>query len=161
MKTVTLGMFAVGFLITVVRIAHWWIKSGKGKNWKDLLPFLGSASAFALAGACAGGLVGTVVTWARNMLGGAGDYLLIHGTGAQHVAVTRSADFGVLNPFGAVIMLGAVAVLAVVVKSAKDRLKREVGWAGAAGITLGPFLGAVALVPLVNGLGTAAIGRWF
>jgi hypothetical protein len=156
-------MFAVGFLIAVVRIAHWCITKGggKGMNWRLLVPFAGSAVSFALAGACVGGLVGTLVAWARNLFGGIGDTVLEKGTGARAVSVSHPAQFGTLNPFGALIMLAFIAVLVVLWRSGTKLLKKEVSWGGVCGINLGPFLGAVTLVPLVNQLGTAAIGRWF
>jgi hypothetical protein len=160
-KSATLGLFAIGFVIVVVRIAHWWIKSKGSRNWKALTPFALSAMAFALAGACVGGLIGTLATWIRNLLGGVGDFALQQGTGTQHVTVSHSAAFGTLNPFGAVFMIGVVAVLVVLFKSARDRLKKEMGWGGTCGIALGPFLGAITLVPLVNSLALATIGRLF
>jgi hypothetical protein len=152
MKTVTLGMFTVGFLILVVRIAHFYFKS-KSRNWADLMPFGLSALSFAAAGACAGGIIGTIMTWARNGVGKAGDVALEKGTGAQHVQISRPAEFGTLTPFGAVIMLALIALFVVIYKSARRKPKRELTWGAPCGLTLGPFLGAITVTPLINGLG--------
>jgi hypothetical protein len=161
-KTVTLGMFAVGFLILVARISYWWFKGGKSsRDWKGLLPFAFSAVAFAAAGACVGGLLGTVLTFARNRVGDAGTWALEKGTGAQNVSVSRSAEFGTLNPFGAVIMLALVIVGIVMWKTAKRKPKKEISWGAPCGLTLGPFLGAITVIPLINGMGNWIIGYFF
>lgn len=72
MKTVTLGMFTVGILILAVRLAHFWFKSSS-RDWSKVAPFGMGAVAFAAAGACAGGLIGTILNLARNGVGKAGD----------------------------------------------------------------------------------------
>jgi hypothetical protein len=162
MKTVTLGMFAVGFLILVARVAWWWAKGGRSSgNFKGLFPFFLSAVSFAAAGACVGGVIGTVLSWARNGIGKAGDVALTKGTGAQGVSVQRSADFGVLSPFGAVIMLALLVVGVVVWKAAKRKPKREIAWGAPCGLTLGPFLGAITVIPLINYVGNLVIGPFF
>ncbi|MEU7191737.1 hypothetical protein [Streptomyces sp. NPDC045369] len=160
MKTVTLGMFAVGFLILVGRVSWFWFKSSS-RDWKLLGPFALSATSFAAAGACVGGLLGTVFTWARERVGDAGDWALEKGTGAQGVSVTRSAEFGTLTPFGAVIMLALIVVFIAMYKSAKRKPKKELTWGAPCGLTLGPFLGAVTIVPAINALGDWAIGGFF
>ncbi|MET8566166.1 hypothetical protein ABZV75_38495 [Streptomyces flaveolus] len=160
MKTVTLGMFTVGFLILVGRMSVFYFKS-KTRNWAELWPFGLSATAFAAAGACAGGLIGTVMTWARNGVGKGGDYALEKGTGASHVEISRPAEFGVLSPFGAVIMLALIVVFVVLFKSAKKKPKRELSWGAPCGLTLGPFLGAVTLTPLINWIGHVGIEQTF
>ncbi|MEV5567662.1 hypothetical protein AB0L54_33125 [Streptomyces sp. NPDC052196] len=160
MKTVTLGMFTVGFLILLARLSWFWFKS-RSRNWNDLVPFGISALTFAAAGACAGGVIGTVMTWSRTKVGQGGDWALEKGTGAQHVQISRSAEFGTLTPFGAVIMLGLIVVFVVVYKSAKRKPKKELTWGAPCGLTLGPFLGAITIVPLINGIGGATIGSFF
>jgi len=162
MKTVTLGMFAVGFLILVARISWWWFKGGKNtKDWRGLGPFALSAVAFAAAGAAAGGIVGTVFSWTRGKVGSVGDWALTKGTGAKGVSISRPADFGTLTPFGAVIMLALLIVFVVMWKTARNKPKRELTWGAPCGLTLGPFLGAVTLVPFINMIGAATIGSFF
>ncbi|MFF8732758.1 hypothetical protein ACF073_40790 [Streptomyces sp. NPDC015171] len=160
MKTVTLGMFTVGFLILVGRMSVFYFKS-KTRNWADLWPFGLSATAFAAAGACVGGVIGTITTWARNGVGKGGDLALEKGTGASHVQISRPAEFGTLSPFGAVIMLGLIVVFVVLYKSAKKKPKRELTWGAPCGLTLGPFLGAVTLTPLINWIGHISIEQTF
>ncbi|MFL4497369.1 hypothetical protein ACJ6WD_39955 [Streptomyces sp. VTCC 41912] len=159
-KTVTLGMFAVGFLILVARIAMFLTKS-KSRQWSTLVPFAISAASFAAAGACAGGLLGTALTWTRGKVGMAGDWALEKGVGATQVAKTQSAEFGTLNAYGAVLMLAGLIVGFVVWKSARRRPKKEIGWGAPCGLTLGPFLGAITIVPLLNSIGTETIGKFF
>ncbi|MFJ8314048.1 MULTISPECIES: hypothetical protein [unclassified Streptomyces] len=101
------------------------------------------------------------MTWSREKVGQGGDWALEKGTGAQHTSISRSAEFGTLTPFGAVIMLGLVVVFVVVYKSAKRKPKREFSWGAPCGLTLGPFLGAVTVVPLINGIGNMTIGSFF
>lgn len=160
MKTVTLGMFTVGFLILLARVSWWYFKN-KSRNWNDLTPFALSAAAFAAAGACVGGIIGTVMHWSREKVGVAGDWALTKGTGAEQVEISRPAEFGALNPFGAVIMLGMIVVFVVLFKAAKRKPKRELSWGAPTGLTLGPFLGAITLVPLINWVGTSTIGQFF
>ncbi|MEU8623170.1 hypothetical protein [Streptomyces sp. NPDC048623] len=160
MKTVTLGMFTVGFLILLGRFTHFWLKS-RSRNWSALIPFGISATAFAAAGACAGGVIGTIMGWARTGVGKAGDVALEKGTGASHVEISRSAEFGTLTPFGAVIMLGLIVVFVIAVKSAKRKPKQELAWGAPAGLTMGPFLGAITLTPLINGAGSLLIEQPF
>ncbi|MFD9293336.1 hypothetical protein ACFWBV_34830 [Streptomyces sp. NPDC060030] len=160
MKTVTLGMFTVGFLILTARVGWWYFKS-KSRDWKDLGPFAMSATAFAAAGACVGGIIGTVMHWSREKVGAVGDMALTKGTGAEQVEISRPAEFGTLNPYGAVIMLGMIVLFVVVFKAAKRKPKRELTWGAPAGLTLGPFLGAITLVPLINWMGTSTIGQFF
>ncbi|MFI1890735.1 hypothetical protein [Streptomyces jumonjinensis] len=160
MKTVTLGMFTVGFLILIGRLAWFYFKS-KSRNWQDITPFALSATAFAAAGACVGGVIGTVMSWSREKVGVAGDWALTKGTGAQQVEISRQAEFGTLNPFGAVIMLGMIVVFIVLFKAAKRKPKRELWWGAPCGLTLGPFLGAITIVPLINWIGTSTIGSFF
>ncbi|WP_405942521.1 hypothetical protein [Streptomyces sp. NBC_00207] len=162
MKTATLGMFTVGLLVFVVRIAWWWFKSSKGsRKIKDLASFALASVSFGLAGACAGGIIGTIIGWARDGIGWAGDQALKSGTGSQAVSVSRAADYGVLTPFGAVIMLVVVAITIVWFKSAVGPLKKEIGWGGVSGVGLGPFVGAALMVPIVNGIGASTIQAWF
>ncbi|GAO13038.1 hypothetical protein TPA0598_17_00190 [Streptomyces lydicamycinicus] len=161
MQTVTLGMFAVGFLILVARIAWFWFKSKSSRNWNLLVPFALSVASFAAAGACVGGLLGTVLSWVRGKLGLAGDWVLEKGTGATPVKATHSAEFGTLNAYGAVLMLALVIVSVIVWKTAKRKPKKEISWGAPCGLTLGPFLGAVTIIPLLNSLGTETIGKFF
>lgn len=161
MREITLGMFAIGFLILVGRLSWWWFKSGKSRDWKGLLPFAMSVLSFAAAGAAAGGLLGTFLNWVRVALGYAGDWALEGGTGADGVSVSRSAEFGTLTPFGAVIMLALLIVSVVIWKTAKRKPKKEIAWGAPAGLTLGPFLGAVTLTPALNWLGMTLIGQHF
>ncbi|ORT53320.1 hypothetical protein BKD26_38685 [Streptomyces sp. CB03238] len=125
------------------------------------MPFALSALSFAAAGACVGGLIGTVMTWSREKVGAAGDWALEQGTGAQQVSVSRSAEFGTLTPFGAVVMLGLIVVFVVLFKTAKRKPKKELSWGAPCGLTLGPFLGAITIVPLINGLGDLLIYQPF
>lgn len=163
MKTVTLGMFVVGWLILVARLGHWWFKGGgkSTKNARGLIPFGISAATWAAAGACVGGLIGTVLSWVRDRIGDAGTWTLQHGTGAQNVSATRSAEFGTLNAFGAVIMLTLVVLGVIMWKSARHKPKKEIFWGAPCGLTLGPFLGAVTIIPLINWIGLMTIGRFF
>lgn len=160
MKTVTLGMFAVGFLILVARISWFWFKSSS-RDWKLLGPFALSVVAFAAAGACAGGLIGTITTWARDRVGDAGDVVLEKGAGAEHVSVTRAAEFGTLTPFGAVIMLALLVVFIAFFKAAKRKPKKELTWGAPCGLALGPFVGAITLIPVINSMGDSMIGVFF
>ncbi|MFI1308533.1 hypothetical protein [Streptomyces sioyaensis] len=160
MKTVTLGMFAVGFLILVARVSWFFFKT-KSRDWKLLMPFALSAASFAAAGACAGGLLGTVLSWVRGKVGLAGDWVLEKGTGATPVRATHSAEFGTLNAYGAVLMLAGLIVFFVLWKSAKRKPKKELTWGAPCGLTLGPFLGAITIVPMLNSLGTETIGSFF
>ncbi|MFF3196698.1 hypothetical protein [Streptomyces misionensis] len=160
MKTVTLGMFAVGIVILAVRVAHFYFKS-RSRDWTRIAPFGMGAIAFAAAGACAGGLIGTVLTWARNGVGKVGDFALEKGTGAQHVQISRPAEFGVLTPFGAVVMLVMIGVFIVALKSMKKRPKKEVLWGAPCGLAMGPFLGAITVTPLINWIGHVAIQSVF
>ncbi|MET9957188.1 hypothetical protein ABZ135_37320 [Streptomyces sp. NPDC006339] len=160
MKTVTLGMFTVGFLILVARLSHFWLKS-RSRDWKLLAPFGISAVAFAAAGACVGGVIGTVMGWARTGVGKAGDVALEKGTGASHVEISRPLEFGTLTPFGAVIMLGLLVLFFVAWKSARRKPKAELSWGAPVGLTMGPFLGAVTVTPLINMLGSMLIERPF
>ncbi|MFF4291383.1 hypothetical protein ACFY0R_39745 [Streptomyces sp. NPDC001633] len=160
MKTITLGMFAVGFLILVARMSWFFFKS-RSRNWNLLVPFAASAGTFAAAGACAGGLLGYVLTWLREKIGLGGDWLLEKGTGATPVHATRSAEFGVLNQYGALIMLALLIVAVVALKSAKRKPRREIWWGAPCGLTLGPFIGAITIVPLLNSIGIETIGKFF
>ncbi|MFF5491531.1 hypothetical protein [Streptomyces virginiae] len=160
MKTVTLGMFTVGILILAVRLAHFWFKSSS-RDWSKVAPFGMGAVSFAAAGACAGGIIGTVLNWARTGVGKAGDFALEKGTGASQVQISRSAEFGTLTPFGAVIMLVLIAVFIVVIKSAKKKPKKELLWGAPCGLALGPFLGAVTITPLINWIGEVSIQQTF
>ncbi|MEV6840970.1 hypothetical protein AB0N17_41950 [Streptomyces sp. NPDC051133] len=153
-------MFTVGFLILIARVGWFYFKS-KSRNWSDLMPFGLSAVSFAAAGACAGGVIGTIMNWARNGVGKAGDVALEKGTGAQHVEISRPAEFGTLTPFGAVIMLGLIVLFVVIYKSAKRKPKKELTWGAPCGLTLGPFLGAVTITPLINWIGEVGIQQTF
>jgi hypothetical protein len=161
MKTVTLGMFTVGILILTGRLSWWWFKSGKSRDWKGLIPFAMSTIAFAAAGAAAGGILGYILGGIRYGLGWFGDQVLTKGAGAEQVSVTRSAEFGTLNPFGAVVMLILLVLSVVVWKTAKRKPKKEITWGAPCGLTLGPFLGAVTLTPLLNQIGIEAISKFF
>ncbi|MGW7412796.1 hypothetical protein [Streptomyces sp. NPDC054863] len=153
-------MFTVGFLILVARVGWFYFKSNS-RQWNLLMPFALSATAFAAAGACAGGLIGTVMTWSREKVGAGGDWALTKGTGAEQVSITRTAEFGTLTPFGAVLMLGLIVLFVVIFKSAKRKPKKELFWGAPCGLTLGPFVGAVTITPLVNGAGGMLIGSFF
>lgn len=160
MRTVTLGMFTVGILILTARLGWFWFKSSS-RDWSKVAPFGMGAVAFAAAGACAGGLIGTVFNWARNGVGMAGDFALEKGTGASHVQISRPAEFGTLTPFGAVIMLVLIVLFVVIIKSAKKKPKRELLWGAPCGLALGPFLGAVTITPLINWIGAVGIQQTF
>lgn len=75
--------------------------------------------------------------------------------------ISRSAEFGTLTPFGAVIMLVLIAVFIVVIKSAKKKPKKELLWGAPCGLALGPFLGAVTITPLINWIGEVSIQQTF
>ncbi|MFJ9901210.1 hypothetical protein ACIQPR_48725 [Streptomyces sp. NPDC091280] len=153
-------MFTVGILILTARLAWFYFKS-KSRDWSKIAPFGMGAATFAAAGACAGGLIGTVLSWARNGVGKAGDVALEKGTGATHVQISRPAEFGTLTPYGAVIMLVMIVLFVVIIKSAKNKPKKEILWGAPCGLTLGPFLGAVTLVPLINWIGQVGIQQPF
>ncbi|MFC1435993.1 hypothetical protein ACEZDB_35710 [Streptacidiphilus sp. N1-3] len=161
MKTVTLGMFAVGFLILVARISWFAFRSGRSAGYRGLIPFATSVGTFAAAGAAAGGLIGTVLAWVRGRIGDVGDWALTKGTGAKGVHATKPADFGTLTPFGAVIMLALLIIAFVAWRSARRRPKKEIAWGAPAGLTMGPFFGAVTIVPLINLCGAWLIGGFF
>jgi hypothetical protein len=162
MRTVTLGMFAVGFLILVARASWAYFKGGRSaRGLKGLGPFAASAVAFAAAGACVGGLLGTALTFARGKVGQAGEWALHAGTGAQGVSISRPAEFGTLTPFGAVIMLAIVIVFVVMWKTAKRKPKMEITWGAPCGLTLGPFFGAYTVTPMINAIGAWIIGGFF
>ncbi|WP_327309843.1 hypothetical protein OG730_41910 (plasmid) [Streptomyces sp. NBC_01298] len=162
MKTVSLGMLAIGLCVFFGRVSWWWFKSGKGaRNVRELLPFLTSCAALALVGACVGGLLGTLLGWILEGFGWVGDTALEKGTGADAVSVSRAAEFGTLTPYGSVLMLVIVVVMIAFWKSAVGVLKKELGFGSVAGICLGPFFGAVTLTPMVNSIGASTIQAWF
>uniref|UniRef100_A0AAU2AIK1 Uncharacterized protein n=1 Tax=Streptomyces sp. NBC_00093 TaxID=2975649 RepID=A0AAU2AIK1_9ACTN len=153
-------MFTVGFLILIARVGWFYFKSNS-RDWNKLLPFGLSALSFAAAGACAGGIIGSIMQWAREGVGKVGDAALEKGTGAAHTEISRPAEFGTLTPYGAVIMLGLIVLMVVLFKSAKRKPKKEMWWGGPTGLTLGPFLGAVTVTPLINWIGEISIYQPF
>lgn len=177
--TVSLGLFLIGWLVVIGRVG-WLILSkgalsggkgfkGKGgkmlsaltRNWRELIPFLSAGAAIALAGASVGGILGGLLGWLRGKFGAFGDFLLDFLTGSQTVTATASDAKGLLTPYGAVFMLGALLLAAMAWKAASDVAKKELALGALAGITAGPFLGAVVLVPVANWLADQTVKPLF
>ena len=80
--------------------------------------------------------------------------------GAEVLDVGRDAIWTLILIASPMMLVGLV-VGVVVWKAAKRKPKREIAWGAPCGLTLGPFLGAITVIPLINAMGNWFIGPFF
>ncbi|MFC1434281.1 hypothetical protein ACEZDB_26940 [Streptacidiphilus sp. N1-3] len=148
---VTLGMALFGLALCAIALVPWFRKSGGGKapggkgapaaaggrNYRALLPFVGSLCVGIVVSVAVGGFIGTMASWGRKGGGQAGDDALQLLTGArsyqtEHAAATR------LGAGSAVVLLLILTVMVLLWRKGAKALRRDIGLGLLAGINLGP-----------------------
>lgn len=161
----SVGGLGIGLAVLVWYLLRWWnaqknVKTGK--DWRSLTPLASGIILGILAASCAGGLLGTVAGWVRNLSNTAGDKVIsgATGTGTQTLATAGVPN---LTPGGAIIVLAAFVSLFALWKKVKDTSRKPLVFGSVAGATVGMSPGiagtlALALIPLVNEAGNSLLG---
>ncbi|MGW2419003.1 hypothetical protein ACWC0C_07020 [Streptomyces sp. NPDC001709] len=160
--SVSLGMFIAGAAYLAWRLGRWWAGTAPGKrNWKELIPLAVGVALSIVASACTGGLIG----WAWHL--GAqgqeqiGNATLTGVTGAHTATARTGAAFGVLDQWGATLLILAIAALIGGWKKIKKPALKDIQGGVWGGIGVGPLIGGYTLIPLVNSAGLHTIGHLF
>jgi subtilisin family serine protease len=161
----TVGGLAVGISVLVWYLLRWWHSQQNaktGKDWRALSPLGSGVGLGILAASCAGGLLGTIAGWIRNISNAAGDKVINGATGSNSQTLA-TAGVPALTAGGALIVVASFAALLAMWKKVKDTSRKPLVLGSVAGITVGMSPGvagsvAVALIPLVNEAGNSVIG---
>jgi hypothetical protein len=174
--SITVGGALVGLVLCAIVIWPWWRKSGgggkgggfkesataAGRNWKQLLPFLGALALGIVLAVSVGGLIGGAATKVRTGSDQLGDDSLHTLTGASGETVTHSG-LAHLQAGAAVVVLILLTVVVLTFRKGSKAMKRDLGFGLIAGTTLGPYAAATGLatailLPLVNAAGAHIMG---
>jgi len=174
--SITVGGALVGLVLCVIILWPWWRKSGggggkggfkesaaaAGRNWKQLLPFVGALALGIVVAVSVGGLIGGAATKVRTGSDQLGDDSLHTLTGASSATITHPG-LAHLQAGAAVVVLVLLTIVVLTFRKGTKALKRDLGFGLIAGMTLGPSAAATGLatailLPIVTAAGAHVMG---